>query len=184
MATWQIDPTHTTVSFSVRHMMITTVRGSFSNASGTIQYDESNPANSSVDAKVDVSTINTGVADRDAHLRSADFFNEETHPELRFKSNNVDLSGSNAKVTGDLTIGAVTKPVTFDVEYVGTGKNPFDGSERISFNAVGKIDREEFGLTWNVALEAGGFLVGSEVKIELDIQGVKVTENVPAQTAQ
>src|SRR5690606_15389783 len=115
MATWNIDPTHTTVSFSVRHMMITTVRGSFSNAAGTIQYDENNPQNSSVDAKVDVATINTGVADRDAHLRSADFFNADVNPELRFKSSKVDLSGSNAKVTGDLTIGGVTKPVTFDV---------------------------------------------------------------------
>jgi polyisoprenoid-binding protein YceI len=183
MSTWKIDPAHTTVSFSVKHMMITTVRGSFSNASGVIEYDENNPNAATVDAKVDVGTVNTNAPDRDAHLRSADFFNAEVHPELRFKSSHVQLSGQNAKVTGDLTIAGTTKPVTFDVEYVGIGKNPFDGSERISFNAVAKVNREEFGLKWNVALEAGGFLVGQDVKIELDIQGIKVTEQAPADTA-
>jgi polyisoprenoid-binding protein YceI len=183
MSTWKIDPAHTTVSFSVKHMMITTVRGSFSNASGFVEYDENNPSNATVDAKVDVATVSTNAPDRDAHLRSADFFNAEAHPELRFKSSKVDLSGQNAKVTGDLTIAGVTKPVVFDVAFIGVGKNPFDGTERISFSATTKINREEFGLKWNVALEAGGFLVGSDVKIELDIQGIKATESVPSQTA-
>jgi polyisoprenoid-binding protein YceI len=182
MATWKIDAAHTTVSFSVKHMMITTVRGSFSNASGFIEYDESNPSAATVDAKVEVATVNTNAPDRDAHLRSADFFNAEVHPELSFKSSKVDLSGQNAKVTGDLTIAGVTKSVVFDVEFIGVGKSPF-GDERISFNAITKVNREEFGLKWNVALEAGGFLVGQDVKIELDIQGIKVTESVPSQTA-
>lgn len=180
MATWKIDPAHTTVSFSVKHLMISTVRGTFSNASGFIEYDESNPAHATVDAKVEVMTVNTNAPDRDNHLRSPEFFNAEAHPELRFKSSTIDFSGNNAKVTGDLTIAGVTKPVTFDVEHIGVAKSPM-GGEQIGFSAMTKINREDFGLTWNVALEAGGFLVGQDVKIELDIEAVKVTEAVEAQ---
>jgi polyisoprenoid-binding protein YceI len=176
MATWNIDPVHSAVEFSVRHMMMTTVRGNFDGFSATLNFDENNPAASSVEAEIQTETVNTRTADRDNHLRSPDFFDAANHPTMFFSSKNINITGDNTgTVTGDLTIKGVTREVTLDVEYFGQQKSPF-GDFRASFNATGKINREDFGLTWNQALETGGVLVGKEVKINLDLQFVKVEE--------
>jgi len=180
MAQWNIDTTHSSADFTVRHMMVTNVRGSFSNMDGVINFDPANPAASSVDVTIDVNSINTGVNDRDNHLRSGDFFDIATYPNITFKSTNVEVTGDDsAKVTGDLTIRDVTKTVVLDVDFLGQGGSPF-GDTRAGFEATTKIDREAFGLTWNQALEAGGVLVGKDIKIVLDVQGVLVTETTNA----
>ena len=176
MAQWNLDPAHSSADFTVRHMMVTNVRGSFGNLSGTINFDPGNLGASSVDATIDVATINTGVADRDNHLRSADFFEVEKYPNITFKSTDVEVTGDDsAKVTGDLTIRDVTNSVVLDVEFLGQGGSPF-GDTRAGFEATTKINREAFGLTWNQALESGGVLVGKDIKVSLNIQGVLVTE--------
>ena len=180
MAQWTFDPAHSSTNFTARHMMVTNVRGSLGAISGTINFDPENPGASSVDASIDVAGINTGVEDRDNHLRSADFFEVEKYPNITFKSTSVEVTGDDsAKVTGDLTIRDVTKPVVLDVEFLGQGGSPF-GDTRAGFEATAKIDREAFGLTWNQALEAGGVLVGKDIKINLDIQAVLVTETANA----
>lgn len=180
MTTWNFDPSHSVIEFSVRHMMLSTVKGTFSGLSGNLQFDASNPANSSIEASVDVSTVNTGVGDRDAHLRSADFFDAENFPKLSFKSTKIDVTGDNTgKVTGDLTIRGTTKEVTFDVDFFGEGKSPF-GDHRAGFAGSTRIDREAWGLTWNQALEAGGVLVSKDVKISIELQAVAVTEAADA----
>lgn len=180
MAQWNLDPAHSSADFTVRHMMVTNVRGSFGNLSGTINFDPENPGASSVEATIDVATINTGVEDRDNHLRSADFFEVEKYPNITFKSTDVKVTGDNsAKITGDLTIRDVTNPVVLDVDFLGQGGSPF-GDTRAGFEATTKIDREAFGLTWNQALETGGVLVGKDIKVSLDIQGVLVTETANA----
>ncbi len=176
MAQWNLDPAHSSADFTVRHMMVTNVRGSFGNLSGTINFDPDNLGASSVDATIDVATVNTGVADRDNHLRSADFFEVEKYPNITFKSTDVEVTGDDsAKVTGDLTIRDVTNSVVLDVEFLGQGGSPF-GDTRAGFEATTKINREAFGLTWNQALESGGVLVGKDIKVSLNIQGVLVTE--------
>lgn len=180
MAQWNLDPAHSSADFTVRHMMVTNVRGSFGNLSGTINFDPENIGASSVEATIDVATINTGVEDRDNHLRSADFFEVEKYPNITFKSTDVQVTGDNsAKITGDLTIRDVTNPVVLDVDFLGQGGSPF-GDTRAGFEATTKIDREAFGLTWNQALETGGVLVGKDIKVSLDIQGVLVTETANA----
>lgn len=183
MATWNIDSTHSGAEFSVRHMMVTTVKGIFENLSGTLNFDEANPANSSVNASIDVSTVNTRVADRDNHLRSADFFDVENYPTMQFVSKSVEVTGDNSgKVMGDLTIRGVTKPATFDVEFFGVIDSPF-GDRRVGFNGTATINREDWGLTWNQALENGGLLVSKEVKISVDLQAVAVAESEGAAEA-
>lgn len=180
MAQWTFDPTHSSADFTVRHMMVTNVRGSLGAISGTINFDPENPAKASVEASIDVAGINTGVEDRDNHLRSADFFEVESYPNITFKSTDVEMTGDDtAKITGDLTIRDVTQTVVLDAEFIGQGGSPF-GDMRAGFEATAKIDRETFGLTWNQALEAGGVLVGKDVKISLSVQGILVTELVPA----
>ncbi|MDX1993282.1 MAG: YceI family protein [bacterium] len=177
MATWKIDSAHSNANFVVRHMMITNVRGSFKEVSGTIEYDPANPAAASVEATINAASIETGVADRDNHLRSADFFDVANTPNITFKSTNVEPTGEGtAKVTGDLTIRDVTRPVTLDVEFTGQSANPWTKAATAGFSATGKINREEFGLTWNQALEAGGWLVGKDIKLELDVEAVQVVE--------
>lgn len=177
---WMIDPVHSSASFAVRHMMVTTVRGSFKDVAGTITFDPNNRANSAVEAVIQANSIDSGTTDRDNHLRSPDFFNVEQHPEIAFKSTGFALKGEDEGVlTGDLTIAGVTQSVELSVEFLGQGKSPF-GDMRAGFTAETRINREDFGLTWNQALETGGFLVGQEVKITLDIQGVLVTETEPA----
>lgn len=180
MAKWNIDVAHTGINFSVRHMMVSTVRGSFQNFNGTIEFDPANPAAGSVEVSIDVNSINTGANDRDNHLRSADFFDVANHPNITFKSTKVEVKGDNVgKIYGDLTIHGVTRPVVLETEFAGQGTNPW-GAQVIGFNATTKINREDFGLTWNVALETGGVLVGKEIKIELDVEAALVVEPVTA----
>jgi polyisoprenoid-binding protein YceI len=166
---WEIDPTHSHVNFSVKHMMFSTVRGSFKVFSGKLHIDEQNPAASWVEAQADTASVDTSDANRDNHLRSADFFDAEQFPVLSFKSTNVERAGDGYKVTGDLTIHGVTKSVVFDAEYLGQGKNPW-GASVAGLSATTKINRRDFGLTWSAALETGGVLVGDDVKIEIDLE--------------
>lgn len=176
MSAWVIDRTHSKIGFSVRHMMVTTVHGSFDEFDAKLQYDPKNPAAASVEATIKATSINTGTGDRDNHLRSADFFDADNFPAITFKSTKVDVKGDTARVTGDLTVRGVTRPVTLDVEFLGQQPNPFTGQPTLGFEARTKINREDFGLTWNQALETGGVLVGKEIKILLDIQAVPVAE--------
>ena len=171
--TWAIDPAHTTVEFSVKHMMVSSTKGRFGGVSGTLVIDEQNPERSSAEVKIDASTVDTREERRDAHLRSADFFNVEVHPEITFKSTRVvPESGDRYKVYGDLTILGVSQPVVLDTEYHGQNKTPW-GSEVVGFTATTKISRKEWGLTYNAALETGGFLVGDEIKIHLEGEAIK-----------
>ena len=178
MPVWNLDPAHTSAEFSARHMMITTVRGGFKNVTGTLNFDPENPANSSVEATIETAQITpTGLDQRDQHLRSADFLDIENFPTITFKSTKVEpnADGTHAKVTGDLTIRGVTRPVLLDVEFLGQAKSPF-GDTRAGFHAATKINREDFGLTWNMALETGGWLVGKDVTINLDAEAILVPE--------
>jgi polyisoprenoid-binding protein YceI len=169
---WEIDPAHSQATFAVKHMMISTVKGHFNVISGHLHIDEQNPANSWVDAQVDAKSVDTRDPKRDAHLRSPDFFDAEKYPTLNFKSTKVErIEGNEYRVLGDLTIHGVTRPVAFKAEYAGQGKDPW-GGQRAGLSATTKINRKEWGLTYNQALEAGGVLVGDEVKIEIDLEAV------------
>jgi polyisoprenoid-binding protein YceI len=174
--TWNIEPTHSLVEFAAKHMMITTVKGRFRDVSGTIVIDEANPSNSKVEASMSAATIDTGVAQRDQHLVSSDFLDAENHRTITFKSTRVEGAraepGDEFTVVGDLTIRGITREVTLKASYEGRGKDPW-GGERISFTATGKIDRRDFGLTWNQALEAGGILVSNDIKISIEVQAVR-----------
>lgn len=171
--TWTIDPAHTTVEFSLKHLMISTVRGHFGAVSGTIVLDEQNPSASSVTAEIDVTSIDTRQEQRDAHLRSADFFDVEKFPTIAFRSTRIEaLGGGSYNVHGDLTIRDVTRPVVLETTDEGRGGDPW-GGQRAGFSATTKIDRRDFGLTWNQALETGGVLVGNDIKISLEVQAVK-----------
>ena len=169
--TWNIDPIHTTAEFKVRHMMITNVRGHFTVVSGVLNLDDQNPANSRVEAQIEASSIDTRNQQRDAHLRSADFFDVENFPTLSFISTRVSrLREGELSVEGDLTIRGVTRKVVFAVEGPSAPAQDPWGNARIGLSARTTIDRKDFGLTWNAALEAGGVLVGDDVTIMLDIQ--------------
>ena len=169
---WEIDPSHSQAIFSVKHMMISTVKGHFNVLSGKLHIDEENPANSWVEAQVEATSIDTRDANRDGHLRSPDFFDVEKYPLITFKSTSVGhVDGDEYKVLGDLTIHGVTKPVTLKAEYSGQGKDPWGGT-RAGLTAAGKIDRRDFGLSFNAPLESGGVLVGNDVKIEIDLEAV------------
>jgi polyisoprenoid-binding protein YceI len=171
---WKIDPSHSHAEFKVKHMMISNVKGSFSGLTGTLIEDTADPILSQVEATIDISSINTGDEQRDAHLKSGDFFHHEEHPVMTFKSTRVEKKGNEEyAVTGDLTVRGVTKPVTFAVEGPTTpGKDPW-GNTRIGLSATTKINRKDFGLTWNAALETGGILVGEDVQISLEVQFIK-----------
>ena len=170
---WQIDLSHSHVNFSVRHMMISTVRGSFDTFSGTVEFDANDFAATSVDVTIDAASINTREEKRDEHLRSGDFLDVEAFPTLTFKSTGVEVTGENTgRLIGDLTIHGVTRQVALDVNYHGQAKSPW-GTTSAGFSASTKISREEFGLTWNVALETGGWLVGKDIKIEIEIEIVE-----------
>ncbi len=170
--TWNIDPTHSAINFSVRHMVFAKVRGRFGKWNGAIQVDPTDLSRGSVEVEVDAASIDTGVADRDTHLRSADFLNVESFPKLRFKSTRVEkVDGEHLRLTGDLTIGNATREVVLEVEYAGQAKDPW-GNTRVAFTATTSIERSSFGLTWNQALEAGGVLVGDRIDIELEVQAV------------
>ncbi len=170
--TWTIDPTHTTIGFSARHAMVAKVRGNFGEFSGTFTLDGSNPAGSSAELTAMTASIDTRNADRDAHLKSADFLDVESFPTLTFTSTSASGSGNSFVVTGDLTIHGVTKNVSVTFELLGVSTDPW-GGVRIGFEGSTEISRKEFGLVWNTALETGGVLVGDTVKIELDVEAVK-----------
>ena len=172
--TYTIDPAHSGAHFTVRHMMITNVRGGFKKVAGTVVYDAENPANSSVQAEIDASSITTNDDQRDTHLRSGDFLDVEKYPSITFRSTRVEPDGDGEwKVTGDLTIHGVTRPVVLKVEGPEEeSKDPW-GNLRTGASAKTKIKRSDFGLTWNAALETGGLLVGDELKIELELSLVK-----------
>ncbi|MGA2537410.1 MAG: YceI family protein [Terracidiphilus sp.] len=171
---WKLDPAHSVAEFKVKHMMISNVKGRFTGLSGTLQLDETDRTRSTVEASIDVSTIKTGDDQRDGHLKSAEFFDTEKFPTITFKSTNVDSTGgADYEVTGDFTLHGVTKAVTFKVEDVSEpSKDPW-GNHRIGLTATTKIDRRDFGLTWNSALETGGLLVGEHVTINLEVQFIK-----------
>ncbi len=169
--TWNIDPTHTQVQFSVRHMMISTVRGSFGSFSAEANIDPDAIESASVTATAQVSSIQTGDAQRDGHLKSADFFDAEKFPELKLASTKVQKSGDTVTVEANLTIKGITKPIVLKGEVLGPAKDPW-GNLRVGFSVQGELDREDFGLTWNQALETGGVLVGKKVKIDLNAQFV------------
>lgn len=172
-AVWQIDAAHSSAQFSVRHLMISNVRGEFTKVTGTIVYDPANPANSKVDVAIDADSINTRDAQRDAHLKSPDFFDTAQFPTLTFRSTGISKSGDDVRIKGDLTIHGVTREVVLDVEGpTPETKDPW-GFTRIAASATTRINRKDFGLTWNTALETGGVVVGDEVKITLDLEAVK-----------
>ncbi len=169
MATFAIDPAHTDVLFSAKHMMVTSVRGTFTDVSGTIDLDESDPTASKAELTVKAASIDTGFAARDNHLRSDDFFAVETYPDIKVVSTAIKPKGGNDyEVTADVTIRGVTKPVDFDVEFLGF-YTAMDGSRRAGFSAKAKVNRKDWDLNWNVALEAGGWLVGDQIKLDVDV---------------
>lgn len=170
---WKLDPIHSLVEFSAKHLMITTVKGRIADVVGTIYTDEKDPKKSSVQVTLKAASLDTRTDQRDQHLRSADFLNAEVYPEITFRSTRIEGDKANFKLTGDLTIRDVTKLVTLDVQFEGKIKDPW-GGERVGFSGTGKIDRRDFGLTWNQALETGGVVVGNEIKINLEMQAVKV----------
>ncbi len=177
---WKIDPAHSQLLFTVRHLMVTNVRGEFDKFSGTVEFDEQHPERSSVDVQIEAASINTKAADRDNHLRSADFLDAANYPTLHFVSKRIVVTDANhGKLIGDLTIRDITKEVSLDVEYTGTVKTPF-GTTNAGFNARTKINRKDWNLTWNVALEPGGVLVGDESQIDIELELVKVPETQPA----
>ena len=168
--TYQIDPTHSVVEFQVRHLGLAKVRGRFNTFSGTIQIDD-DPVDSRVDVTIDAASIDTRDEKRDAHLRSPDFLDVGEHPTLEFHSTTVRLDGEDPRVEGLLTVRGVTRPVTLDVEFEGATGDPW-GNERIGVSATTDVNREDFGLTWNQALETGGWLVGKSIRIDLSVEAI------------
>ncbi|MEX2581858.1 MAG: YceI family protein [Gemmatimonadota bacterium] len=176
--TWNIDPTHSLVEFSAKHMMITTVKGRFSDVSGTIEVDEQDPDRSSVTVEIGAASVDTNTEQRDEHLRSADFLDVENHPTITFRSTRVEGAyakpGDRFRVVGDLTIRGKTREVGLDAVFEGTGQDPW-GGERASFSAETKIDRRDWDLTWNQTLEKGGILVSNEIRLDLQVQAVQAS---------
>ncbi len=171
--TYKIDPAHSSAHFSVRHMMITNVRGSFSGVSGTVVYDPENLSASSIDASIDATTFNTGDPNRDGHVKSPDFLDVAQYPVITFKSKSIAADGDEVKITGDLTIHGVTKEVVLNAEPLAPeGKDPWGGF-RTGTSATTKVNRTHFGLTWNAALETGGIVLGEDVKVTLELELTK-----------
>ena len=174
--TWNIDTTHSSIGFTVRHMVFAKVRGRFASWHGALTLDPSDLTQARVEVEIDAASIDTGVADRDNHLRSPDFFDVEQFGQLRFVSTKVEAAGGERyRVHGELTIRDVTKAVVLEAEYAGQAKDPW-GNQRVAFTAKTTVDRREFGLTWNQVLEAGGVLVGERIEIELEVQAVQAAE--------
>ena len=165
--TWAIDPTHSEVGFIARHLMVTKVRGSFTDVSGTVEVAE-DISHSVANVTIKTASVSSGTADRDGHLRSADFFDSETYPDMTFVSTSFDGD----TLTGDLTIKGVTKPVTLDVEFNGVATDPW-GNDKAAFEATGELNRSDWGLTWNASLEKGGVLVSEKIKLVIDVQLAK-----------
>ena len=173
---WQIDPSHTQIMFTTRHMMVSKVRGLFEKFTGTVDLDEEHPENTRVDIQIETASINTRDAQRDAHLRSADFFNADVNPYMTFKSKRVERTGDNiARLIGDLTIRDVTREVVLNVEFNGFNKNPW-GKTMAGFEASTRINRKDWGLVWNVALETGGLLVSEDVDLSIELELIKIEE--------
>jgi polyisoprenoid-binding protein YceI len=171
--TWAIDAAHAELGFAVRHLMLSTVRGRFGAVNGTITVDENDPKSAKIDVTVDVASIDTRQEMRDNHLRSADFFDAANHPTMHFVSKRIEGDVTKTfKVIGDLTIRGTTREITLDVTFEGRAKDPW-GNDRAGFSASGKLNRHDFGLNWNQALEAGGVTVGAEVKLTLDVEIVR-----------
>src|SRR5215218_5114911 len=168
---YAVDVSHSRLGFSARYAMVTTVRGAFKDFEGTAHVDTANPAASKVELTIKADSIDTGVADRDAHLRGADFFEIEQHPEITFSSTNVERDGDDWTITGDLTIKGITKEIAVEFESTGSARDPF-GNLRIGFEGRTTLSRKDWGLTWNAALETGGFLVSDKVKLEFDISAI------------
>ena len=174
MTTWKIDPAHTDVSFSAKHMMITTVRGKFAQVEGELELDESEPRNSRATIRVAAASLSTGFDQRDQHLRSADFFDAETHPWITVTTTAIEPQDDGTyDVRADVTIRGATKPVTFEVDYLGTTPG-MRGGRHAGFTAKAKVNRKDWGLNWNMALEAGGWLVGDDIKLEIDVAADEV----------
>jgi polyisoprenoid-binding protein YceI len=172
-ATWVVDPSHTTVEFSIKHMMIANVKGRFGGVEGTLVADTADLTTAAIDVAVDVASVDTRDAQRDAHLRSADFFDVEQFPKMTFKSYRIERSGENEyRLIGDLSIHGVTKSVAWNLTFEGQGKDPW-GNEKAGFTAETKISRKDFGLVWNAALETGGVLVGDDVKISVAVEAAR-----------
>lgn len=169
---WQIDPVHSSAEFAVRHMMVSTVKGSFKALAGNIVLDEANPERSRIEAEIDASSVDTGVADRDTHLRSADFFDVARFPKLTFRSTGIEADGDSGRMHGELTMHGVTRPVTLHVSYLGQVKDPW-GKRRRGYTAETTLNRKDFGMTWNMVLDAGGVLVGDKVKVTLNIEAIE-----------
>jgi polyisoprenoid-binding protein YceI len=170
--TWHIDPSHSLAEFSVRHMMVSTVKGRFTDVSGSIQFDPANLADARVDVEIGAASISTGDEKRDAHLQSGDFLDVENYPRLSFVSSRVEpLAEDRARVYGDLTIHGVSRPVVLEAEFNGSGQSPF-GTTVAGFSAHTSFNRKDFGLNWNVALESGGWLVSDTIKVSLEVEAV------------
>lgn len=170
---WEIDSSHSAIQFTVRHLVIAKVRGQFSRWTGTLTAPQNDFTRATLDVVIDATSIDTGVADRDTHLRSADFFDAERYPEITFKATGVtETAADRLRVAGALTIKGVTRDVVLDVEVLGQAKDPW-GNERAAFSATTSIDRREFGLTWNQVLETGGVMVGDRIDIAIDIEAVR-----------
>ncbi|MFE7186210.1 YceI family protein [Streptomyces erythrochromogenes] len=168
-----IDPAHSSIGFTVRHAMVTNVRGSFADHEGTLHLDGSNPARSTASIDVKIASVDTGIADRDGHLRSGDFFDAETFPLMTFRSTEAAfLGGDTYRITGDLTIKDVTRPLSIDLEFNGSATDPY-GNQRVGFEGSTDILRSDWGLTWNAALETGGVVVSDKVKLTFDISAIK-----------
>ena len=178
--TWTLDPAHSAVTFSAKHMMLTTVRGAMAIREFDLDFRPDDLPASSVRVSLDVASIDTGQEGRDQHLRSADFLEADVYPTIDFASTRIERSGDDYAIHGDLTIRGVTRPVTLEAEYAGTVPN-LQGGQRAAFSATTKLNREDFGLTWNVALEQGGWLVSKDIKVEIDLA---VTSSVEAATEQ
>ncbi len=166
---WTIDPDHSDVEFSVKHMRIATVKGRFSDVTGQITIDYENIENSRVEVEIGAASIDTRNEKRDAHLRSADFFDVESFPTLKFRSSRIEQSGGNLVITGDLTMHGVTRQITLDAEFNGQAGNP-TGHQIISYTAKTELNRKDFGLNWNATLETGGVLVGDDIRINIEIE--------------
>jgi polyisoprenoid-binding protein YceI len=174
--TWDIDPTHTRIGFAVRHAMVATVKGNFAVFSGVLHLDHAEPSKSSAEVEIDAASINTGSQQRDDHLRSPDFLDVANFPRITFTSTSAEVKDDDEYLLhGDLTIHGVSKPVTLELEFVGNSVDPY-GNTRSGFEGKTTINRKDWGLNWNVALEAGGIMVGDKVKLELDVAAIKRAE--------
>lgn len=179
-AQWNVDPAHSGIQFTVRHMVVSKVRGRFASWKGTLDWNEADPGASSAEVVIDAASIDTGVADRDAHLRSPDFLDAARFPQITWRSKRIENAGKGRlRALGDLTIRGVTREVPLEIELLGRGKDPW-GNQRTGFSATASIDRKDFGLKWNQVLEAGGVLVGERIDIEIEVQAVLAAERKTA----